>query len=243
MRRPLRTAEYIHGETGINGIDVFEPETPLQTQHGVDFIIETLLRSRDGEVTLVPTGPLTNIGTAIDREPAILPMIERIVLMGGAMREGGNRTPSAEFNILVDPEAADIVFRCGRPITQMGLDVTHKVLSTKERIDRIEVLGNPVARATAGMINFFERYDMEKYTARGAPLHDPCTVAWLIRPELFEGKVCNVAIETQSELTLGHTAVDFWHVTDRMRNVNWIYDVDADGFYDLLVERLARYGD
>ena len=243
MKRLLRTAEYIHGETGINGIDVFEPATPLQDQHGVDFIIETLLAADDGEITLVPTGPLTNIGAAIDREPVILSKIERIVLMGGAMREGGNRTPSAEFNILVDPEAADIVFRCGRPITQMGLDVTHKVLSTKERIDRIEALGNPVARAAAGMINFFERYDMEKYTAKGAPLHDPCTVAWLIRPELFRGKICNVAIETQSELTLGHTAVDFWHVTDRPRNVNWIHDVDADGFYDLLVERLARYGD
>ncbi len=243
MKRPLRTAEYIHGETGINGIDVFEPETPLQPRHGVDFIIETLLRSADGEVTLVATGPLTNIGTAIEREPAILPKIEQIVLMGGAMREGGNRTPSAEFNILVDPQAADMVFRCGRPITQMGLDVTHKVLSTKERVDRIEALGNPVARATAGMINFFERYDMEKYAAKGAPLHDPCTVAWLIRPELFKGKECNVAIETQSDLTLGHTAVDFWHVTDRPRNVNWIYDVDADGFYNLLIERLARYGD
>lgn len=243
MRRPLRTAEYIHGETGINGIEIFEPETPLQEQHAVDFIIETLLGADDGEITLVPTGPLTNVGTAIDREPAILEKIEQIVLMGGAMREGGNRTPSAEFNILVDPEAAEVVFRCGRPITQMGLDVTHKVLSTKERVDRIEALGNSVAAATAGMINFFERYDMEKYTAKGAPLHDPCTVAWLIKPELFEGKVCNVAIETQSELTLGHTAVDFWHVTDRPRNVNWIYDVDADGFYELLVERLVRYGD
>ncbi len=125
----------------------------------------------------------------------------------------------------------------------MGLDVTHQVLSTEGRVRRIEALGNPVAEAAAGMINFFERYDMEKYTAKGAPLHDPCTVAWLIRPELFRGKVCNVAIETQSELTLGHTAVDFWHVTDRPRNVNWIYSVDADGFYDLLTERLARYGD
>jgi purine nucleosidase len=243
MRRELKTAEYIHGETGINGIDVFEPTTPLQEQHGVDFIIETLLAADDESITLVPTGPLTNIGTVIDREPAVLPKIKRIVLMGGAMREGGNRTPSAEFNILVDPEAADIVFRCGRPITQMGLDVTHKVLSTKERVNRIAALDNPVADATAGMINFFERYDMSKYRAKGAPLHDPCTIAWLIRPELFMGKDCNVAIETQSELTLGHTAVDFWHVTDRPNNVHWVYDVDSDGFYDLLTERLARFGE
>lgn len=243
MRQPLRTAEYIHGETGVDGIDVFEPQTPLQAGHAVEFIIETLLAAEDDSITLVPTGPLTNIGTAIDRESAILPKIERIVLMGGAMREGGNRTPSAEFNILVDPDAADIVFRCGRPITQMGLDVTHQVLSTKERVERIGALDNPVAQATAGMISFFERYDMSKYAAPGAPLHDPCTVAWLIKPELFTGKDCNVAVETQSELTLGHTAVDFWHVTDRPKNVHWVYEVDSDGFYELLTERLSRFGD
>jgi purine nucleosidase len=242
MRQPLRTAEYIHGETGINGIDVFEPQTQLRPDHAVDFIIETLLAADDDPVTLVLTGPLTNIGTAIDREPAILPKVERIVLMGGAMREGGNRTPSAEFNILVDPDSADIVFQCGRPITQMGLDVTHQVLSTKDRVDRIAALGNPVAQATAGMISYFERYDMSKYSAPGAPLHDPCTIAWLIKPELFTGKDCNVAIETQSDLTLGHTAVDFWHVTDRPKNVHWVYEVDSDSFYELLTERLARFG-
>jgi len=243
MLRPLRTAEMIHGETGINGIEVSEPVTPLQSQHAVEFIIDTLLAADDGGITLVPTGPLTNIGTAIDREPAILAKIEQIVLMGGAMREGGNRTPSAEFNILVDPDAADIVFQCGRPITQMGLDVTHQVLSTRDRVERIRALNNPVALATAGMLSFFDRYDTEKYTSKGAPLHDPCTIAYLLEPGLFEGKVCNVAVETRSGLTLGHTAVDFWHVTDRPRNTNWIYAVDTDGFYDLLTDRLARFGD
>ena len=241
MSRPLRTAEMIHGKTGIDGIDVVEPQTPLQSEHAVDFIVRTLLAADDASITLVPTGPLTNIGTAIDREAAILPKIERIVLMGGAMREGGNRTPSAKFNILVDPEAADIVFRCGRPIVQMGLDVTHQVLSTRERVERIRALHNPVAQATAGMLGFFDRFDTKKYRSRGAPLHDPCTVAWLIRPDLFQGKDCNVSIETQSELTLGHTAVDFWHVTDRPSNVHWIFDVDADGFYELLTERLGRF--
>ena len=242
MLRPLKTAEMIHGETGINGIDVIEPKTPLQSQHAVDYIIDTLLDAEDDSITLVPVGPLSNIGTAIDKEPAILPKIEQIVLMGGAMREGGNRTPSAEFNILVDPDAADIVFRCGRPITQMGLDVSHQVLSTRDRVERIKALGNPVADATAAMLSFFDRYDTKKYTSKGAPLHDPCTVAYLIKPELFEGKVCNVSIETRSELTLGHTAVDFWHVTERPLNTNWIHSVDADGFYDLLIERLARFG-
>ena len=242
MSRELKTAEMVHGETGINGIDVFEPETPLQSEHAVEYLVRTLLAAEDASVTLVPIGPLTNIATAIEREPKILPKIEQVVLMGGAMREGGNHTPSAEFNILVDPEAADIVFKCGRPITQMGLDVTHQVLSTVDRVERIKALDNSVAAATAGMLSFFDRYDTKKYMSRGAPLHDPCTIAWLLRPELFEGKDCNVSIETQSELTLGHTAVDFWQVTDRPINVHWVYGVDADGFYDLLIERLARFG-
>jgi purine nucleosidase len=175
------------------------------------------------------------------REPKIIERIEEIVIMGGAMREGGNRTPSAEFNIIVDPQAADIVLNCGRPITLLGLDVTHKVLSTRERVAKIAALRNPVAAATAGMLSFFHRYDTKKYGSQGTPLHDPCTVAYLLRPELFKTKLCNVAVETESELTMGHTAVDFWHVTDRPRNVNWAFDVDADGFYDLLTERLARF--
>ena len=243
MVRELLTAEKVHGETGIDGVDIVEPVTPLQEKHAVDFIVDTLRNADDESVTLVPTGPLTNIGTAIDRAPEVLPKIRQLVIMGGAMREGGNYSPSAEFNILVDPHAADIVFNCGRPITSMGLDVTHQVLSTRARVERIRQLGNPVAEATAGMLGFFERHDSRKYGVEGAPLHDPCTIAWLLAPELFEGKFCNLSVETRSELTMGHTAVDFWHVTDRPHNVNWIYSVDADGFYDLLTERLASFGD
>jgi purine nucleosidase len=242
MVRDLLTAEKVHGKTGVDGVDIFEPRTPLQERHAVDFIVETLRVAEDESVTLVPTGPLTNIGTVIDRAPEVLPKIRQLVIMGGAMREGGNYSPSAEFNILVDPHAADIVFRCGRPITSMGLDVTHQVLSTRARVERIRQLGNPVAEATAGMLGFFERHDSKKYGVEGAPLHDPCTIAWLLAPALFEGKVCNLSVETEAALTVGHTAVDFWHVTDRPHNVNWIHAVDADGFYDLLTERLARFG-
>ncbi len=238
VREPI-TAEYIHGETGIDGIDVFDPETPLQSEHAVDFIIESLNKVA---VTLIPTGPLTNIATAIQRAPEIVDSIEEIVLMGGAMREGGNRSPSAEFNMLVDPHAAEIVFNCGRPVTVLGLDVTHQVLSTRDRVARIRELGNPVADATAGMLSFFHRHDTKKYGSEGAPLHDPCTVAYLLSPDLFKTKRCNISIETESELTLGHTAVDFWRVTDRPHNIDWVYDVDADGFYDLLTQRLARWG-
>mgnify|MGYP001821848123 CR=1 FL=1 len=242
MVRELLTAEKVHGNTGIDGVDIIDPETPLQERHAVDFIVETLRGAEEDSITLVPTGPLTNIGTAIDRAPEILPKIRELVIMGGAMREGGNYSPSAEFNILVDPHAADIVFRCGRPIISMGLDVTHQVLSTRARVARIRELGNPVAFATAGMLGFFERHDSKKYGVEGAPLHDPCTIAWLLQPDLFEGKDCNLSVETRSELTMGHTAVDFWHVTDRPLNVHWVHKVDADGFYELLTSRLANFG-
>ena len=136
MVRDLVTAEKVHGRTGIDGVEITEPVLPLQEQNAVDFIVDTLRAADDDTITLVPTGPLTNIATAITKAPDILPKVKEIVLMGGAMRESGNHSPSAEFNILVDPQAADIVFKCGRPITQMGLDVSHQVLSTRERIDR-----------------------------------------------------------------------------------------------------------
>ena len=241
MVRDLVTAEHVHGTTGIDGAEISEPVLPLQEQDAVDFIVDTLCAADDDTITLVPTGPLTNIATAITKAPDILPKVKEIVLMGGAMREGGNYSPSAEFNILVDPQAADIVFKCARPITQMGLDVSHQVLSTRERIDRIKKIDNQAAQATVGMLDFFNRHDTKKYKYMGAPLHDPCTVAYLLRPDIFEGKLCNVSVETQSELTMGNTAVDFWHVTDRPKNSNWIHAVDADAFYELLTSRLARF--
>jgi len=243
MVRELVTAEKVHGKTGIDGVDVVEPTRPLQEQHAVDFIVDALCAARDQSVTLVPTGPLTNIAMAMVKEPAIVGKIDEIVLMGGAMREGGNHTPSAEFNILVDPHAAHVVFGCGRPVTAMGLDVTHQVRSTRDRVARIAAIDNRVAQAAAGMLGFFSRYDTSKYGIDGAPLHDPCTIAYLLKPELFVGKECNVAIEINSELTMGHTAVDFWGVSGREKNALWMHEVDSDGFYDLLTDRLASYGD
>lgn len=243
MVRDLITAEHVHGKTGIDGIDIVEPKQPLEKQHAVDFIVDTLSGADNDSITLVPMGPLTNIGQAFTKDPSILRNVEQIILMGGAMREGGNISPSAEFNILVDPHAADIVFRCGRPITVMGLDVTHQVLATPERRDLIRAIDNEAARATAGMLDFFNRHDTVKYGSKGAPLHDPCTIAFLLKPELFEGKICNISIETESELTMGNTAVDFWQVTDRPKNATWIHTIDADGFYNLLIERLSRFSD
>jgi purine nucleosidase len=241
MVRELITAEAVHGNSGIDGMEIREPRLALQREHAVDFIVATLMASANDSVTLVPTGPLTNIAMAMAKEPALVPRIREIVLMGGAMREGGNTTPSAEFNMLVDPHAAHVVYSCGRPIVAMGLDVTHQVIATPRRIARIRALGHDVARAVCGMLEAFNRHDTRKYGFEGAPLHDPCTIAWLLEPGVFETKACNVAVETQSELTMGHTAVDFWNVSGRPANAQWAYAVDADAFYDLLTERLARF--
>ncbi len=240
LARPLVTAEHVHGKTGLDGPQMADPVMPLQDQHAVDFIIETLRAEPAGTVTLVPVGPLTNIATAFQRAPDIIPRVQEIVLMGGAYFEVGNITPAAEFNIYVDPEAAKIVFDAGVPLVVMPLDVTHKALTTKARIDAFRAMGTKVGDMVAAWTDFFERFDMEKYGSEGAPLHDPCTVAYLIDPSLFTGRLINVEIETGSELTLGMTVADWWGITDRPKNALFIGDIDAEGFYTLLAERLAR---
>jgi len=240
LKRKLVTAEHVHGKTGLDGPVLPEPTMPLQDQHGVDFIIETLRREPAHTVTLCPLGPLTNIAQAFLQAPDIVGRAQQIVLMGGAYFEVGNITPAAEFNIYVDPEAADIVFKSGVPLVVMPLDVTHKVLTTRARVEAFRGIGSEVGRVAAEWADFFERFDMEKYGSEGGPLHDPTVIAYLIRPELFKGRHINVEIEVQSELTLGMTVADWWRVTDRPANALFIGEVDAQGFFDLLTERLAR---
>ena len=240
MLRKLVTAEYVHGATGIDGYDLPEPTMPLQSQNGVDFIVETLRREPAGTVTLCTLGPLTNVGTALSRAPDIAERVQEIVLMGGGYFEGGNITPSAEFNIYVDPDAAEIVFTAGMKTTVLPLDVTHKVLTTEKRIAAMRALGTRPGEVAAGWLEFFERFDEEKYGTDGGPLHDPNVIAWLLKPELYAGRFCNIEIETSSELTLGEMVVDWWGVTKRAKNATFIRDVDADGFFALLTERLGR---
>lgn len=240
MGRDLVTAEHVHGKTGLDGPDLPDPAMPLQDGHAVDFIIDTLRAHASGTVTLCPLGPLTNIATALQRAPDIAEKVQQIVLMGGGYFQGGNITPAAEFNIYVDPQAADIVFKSGIAIVVMPLDVTHKALVTKPRNDAFRALGTPAGIAVAQMTDFFERFDKEKYGSAGAPLHDPCVTAYLIQPDLFTGRHINVEIETSSELTMGMTVADWWRVSGRAPNALFIGDLDADGFFALLTERLAR---
>jgi purine nucleosidase len=240
MRRKLVTGEHVHGVTGLDGPDLPEPKLKLEPQHGVDFLVDTLIAAEPGSITLCTLGPLTNIAMALVKAPAIIRGIAEIVMMGGAYFEVGNITPSAEFNIFVDPEAADVVLRSGVKITMIPLDVTHGVLSTRARLDRIAALGNRAGKAVKEMLSFSERFDLNKYGEPGAPLHDPCVIAYLLKPALFEGRQINVSIETHSELTMGLTVADWWRITDRPRNVLYLRRADADGFYALVTERLAR---
>lgn len=240
LKRKLVTAEHVHGKTGLDGPELPEPKIKLQEKHGVDFIIDTILQEPENSISLCPLGPLTNIASAILKQPKIVSRIKKIVLMGGAYFEVGNITPAAEFNIFVDPDAAKIVFEAGIEMVVMPLDVTHKALVTEKRNEAFRQLKSPVGIAVAEMTDFFERFDKEKYGSSGAPLHDPCVTAYLIDPKIFSGKNINVEIETKSELTLGMTVADWWGVTDRKANTFFVGDLDSDKFFSLLTERLGR---
>lgn len=240
LSRTLVTAEHVHGKTGLDGPVLPDPTMAIADGHAIDFIIETLRSQPTQTVTLCPLGPLTNIATAFQKAPDIIEKVQEIVLMGGAYFEVGNITPTAEFNIYVDPQAADIVFKSRVKITVVPLDVTHKALVTKPRNDAFRAIATPVGQAVADMTDFFERFDKEKYGSEGAPLHDPCVIAYLIQPGLFAGRQVNVEIETSSELTLGMTVADWWGVTDRPANALFLGSINADGFFVLLTERLAR---
>ncbi|MFN4059170.1 MAG: nucleoside hydrolase [Paracoccus hibiscisoli] len=240
LSRDLVTAEHVHGKTGLDGIALPEPSLPLQPLHGVDFIIDTLRAEAAGTVTLVPIGPLTNIAEAFRRAPDIIGRVQQIVLMGGAYFEVGNITPAAEFNIYVDPEAAAEVFAAGVPLVVMPLDVTHKALTDRAWVEAMRALPGRCGPAVAGWTDFFERFDTAKYGSLGAPLHDPCTIAWLLQPDLFQGRDINVEIETEGRWTTGMTVADWWRVSGRAPNALFLKDVDRDALFALLLDRIAR---
>ncbi|MXZ31561.1 MAG: nucleoside hydrolase [Acidimicrobiia bacterium] len=240
MVRDLVTAEAVHGETGLDGPNWDKPTMPVQEVHAVDWLVETLMAAEDGEITLCPVGPITNVAMAMVREPRIVGKIAEIVTMGGGFFVGGNTTPVAEFNVYVDPHAAAVMYRSGVPITTMPLDVTHKALMSPAWIESVREIGGEVGAKTAAMVSFYERYDLDRYGSRGGPLHDPATIAYLLRPELYGGKDVFVEVETQSELTMGMTVVDYWDRFGRPPNCRWISEVDSDGFFALIRERLMN---
>lgn len=240
LARELIIADNVHGESGLDGPKLPDPAFAPQAMTGLELMAKCLRESLE-PVTLVPTGPLTNIALLLAAHPELKGKIARIVLMGGTAG-AGNWTPAAEFNIYVDPEAADMVFKSGIPITMCGLDVTHEAQVMDEDIERVRAITNPVAQCVAGLLDFFMIYHRDpKWGFAGAPLHDPCTIAWLLAPELFHGVECRVDIETSGKHTLGMTVVDRYGLTGKPANALVLLGLDRPGFIDLLVTRLRAF--
>ncbi|MFB3946001.1 pyrimidine-specific ribonucleoside hydrolase RihA [Aeromonas veronii] len=240
LARELIIADNVHGESGLDGPKLPDPAFAPQGMTGIELMAKCLRESAE-PVTLVPTGPLTNVALLLAAHPELKPKIARIVLMGGAAG-AGNWTPAAEFNIYVDPEAADMVFKSGIPITMCGLDVTHEAQVMDADIERVRAITNPVAQCVAGLLDFFMIYHRDpKWGFTGAPLHDPCTIAWLLAPELFHGVECRVDIETSGEHTVGMTVVDRYGLTGKPANALVLLGLDRPGFIDLLVTRLRAF--
>ncbi|HEY7347446.1 MAG TPA: nucleoside hydrolase [Ktedonobacterales bacterium] len=239
--RDLRVAANIHGASGLDGPSLPEPDLAVAPIHGVDLLIERLLAS-SGDLTIVATGPLTNVAAAMRREPGIVPKIQQIVLMGGAIGLG-NTTPAAEFNIYVDPEAAHIVFGCGRPVTMIGLDVTHQAQATPEVRARIRALSSPVAHLVDDLLGFFGETYLQVYGFPAPPVHDPCAVAWVIDPTLISSRPMRVEVELRGEWTTGRTVCDRYGRTGRPANAEVGLELDVPRFWNLLIETLASYGE
>jgi purine nucleosidase len=237
--RPPVDADHFHGESGLGSLAVFEPRAPLARGHAVPFIVETLLREPAGSVTLAITGPMTNVALAMRLEPAIVPRIARIVFMGGARSAGGNITASAEYNVYADPHSARIVCESGCPLIAIGLDATHQVRSTPRRVAALRMLATPLAEAAATLLEFSNSLEPYRPPEPGAPLHDPCTIAWLLRPQLFELVRAHIGVEIDATLTLGATAVEFRVDAGPQPRTRWATQVDADGVFALLEERLG----
>jgi len=234
------TAAHVHGATGFEGADLPPPSRSADKGHAVDFMIETIMRHEPGSITICAIGPLTNLALALRQAPAIAGRLARIVLMGGAFSEVGNISCAAEFNFFVDPHAAAIVCASGVPLTVIPLDVTHRLHTSVARLARFRALGNRIGNIVADWLTFEKRFEAEKYGTDGGPLHDPNTVAWLLAPDLYQGRMVNLRVETQGELTMGASVVDWWGIGDLPKNALFLRTVDADGVYELLFERLAR---
>lgn len=237
--RSLITAENIHGQTGLDGFTLPDPQMPLQATHAVNILIETLLNAEQ-KITIAALGPLTNLAVALIQEPRITQGIAEVVIMGGALTQG-NITPSAEFNFYVDPHAAHVVFSSGLQPVLISLDITHQVITTADRLAAIQAIATPVSQAVTGWLSHYGIEERDRHPQFGSPLHDPCVIAYLLQPDLFTTQEYWVAIETASELTLGRSIVDCWSATQQQPNAKVVRTIDAERFYQLLNQRLGRF--
>lgn len=238
LTRALRTAEFIHGDSGLEGAELPEAEGPILKISAHDFIVNTLRESNE-KITIVPTGPLTNIAMVLRSSPDVWDKIEKIVLIGGAIRDS-NVTPGAEFNIIVDPEAAHVVFSSGLPITQIGLDVTNKTLLTYEDIEEITALNGPISTYVGPLLKFFADMNKKNFNINGAPVHDALAVAAAIWPDVVKTEFLNVVIETEGKYTLGQTVTDVYRISGREPNVNVAYEVDVERMRKIMIESIKK---
>ncbi|CAD2074700.1 nucleoside hydrolase [Phocicoccus pinnipedialis] len=236
--RKIEIATEIHGESGMDGPVLPEPTRKEEKMHGVDFIIEAVKNSKD-KVTLVPTGPLTNIAMALIKEPSIKENIEEIVLMGGGTF--GNWTPAAEFNIFVDAEAAEVVFTSGIPLAVFGLDVTHQVIATDDIVQRVGKIDNEIATFVKELLIFFGQTYKDFFGINGGPIHDACTCMYLLNPNMFTMEDVNVTIETKGESTYGMTVVDLLKKTGKKENARFATGVDQDVFWNTFIDILTSF--
>jgi purine nucleosidase len=244
-KRPLRRepveAGHFHGESGLGDLPIEEPKQGVTPGDAVDFIAATLRAAIDSgrKVCIVITGPMTNVASALQRDPRLIEGIECFAIMGGARSEGGNITASAEYNIHADPDAAQYVFNAGPTVYAFGLDATHQVRATPARTVRLRSLGSRQALAAVQLLEFSNALPANGPREQGAPLHDPCPIAWLLAPELFRFRPCHIDVEVSSALTLGHTAVEFRASSHSTQNVQWAVEADAEGVFALLERYLA----
>lgn len=237
VREPVGAGAF-HGAEGLGDIAPLEPDAPPADGHAVQAIVDRAMRRPEGSVAIAVMGPMTNLALAMRAEPRLAAWLGPVVVMGGARSEGGNITPSAEFNVWADPDAAAEVFASGCEMMVFGLDATHQVLATRARIAAIAAIDSDAARMAASLLRFSQRVERDIGIGDAPPLHDPCTVAWLLRPELFRSRPCRVEVETGSDLTRGHTAVEF-RVDPATARHRWAVAADGQGVFDLITERLA----
>ena len=239
--KPLETAPEVHGKTGLDGADLPDPDFAVQDIPAIELIAKTLRASTD-PVTLVVTGPMTNAALFLRVYPDLArEKIDQIVFMSGAMGLG-NWRPSVEFNIFVDPEAAKIVLNFGIPLVMAPLNVTHQAQIMKDEIAAIKEIDNPVGQAFYGLLSFFEQYhENPKWGFKGAPLQDPCTIAWLIDPTMFETDQMNVDVETQGDLTRGETVCDYYQLTGKPVNTEVMLGIDRSRFIKLVMDSLKSF--